>query len=264
MKIIEKNSNRLILRSYPYSQIILGLVFAVASLAVTYFFGRSIDVRCEHAKAGQITCYLTDKLLGITPIGRRTIDNIQSARLSEYHSTKGGISYQAVLITANGLFPLSHLSSSDYEPKANAVQQINSFIQNQHQDVLELQVPMEIAILVFSLAFGIVGVGMIFVASTVEVEMNRSEGLLHLRKDGLMGGSQREFLLREIQQAEVQVQRGRRGGVTYRIVLYALNDEEIPLSRVYTSGYEDKRRAVEAMREFLLPYHHPQSQEPFV
>lgn len=264
MKIVENNPNQLILRSDPFGQIIFGLLFALAGLAFTYFFARSVDMHCEHVKTGQITCQLTDKLLGITPVRTRTISNITSADVEKHRSNKRGYTYEVTLSTTNdGAVSVTGFSSSGYSPKAEIAQQVNDFIQNERTKTLDIQVGMEYIVLIFLFVFVGVGIGAVVTAKTVQVEMIRSEGTLRIRRDGLFGSSQQEFLLREIQHVELQVHRSRKSASTYRIALYTTSNEEIALSSFYTSGYEDKKRAVEAMREFLSPYQRFKNQDLF-
>jgi hypothetical protein len=263
MKIIENNPNQLILRSDPYGQIIFGLFFALIGFAITYFIGRSVDIRCERADAKQITCQLTDKLLGITPVGKRTINHIQSAEVSEHRGSKGSYTYQVMFITANGPVSLTGYSSSGYEPKANIAEKVNNFIQGGRQDVLEFQAAMDWWVLLFLFIFGGFGVGAILLAKTVQIEMRRSEGVMRIRKDGLFGSGEQELLLREIQDVVLQSHRGSKGSTTYRVAFITTSDEEIPLTVYYSSGVGGKQRTVEAIKNFLTPYRGPQDQDPF-
>lgn len=263
MKIVENNTNQLTLRSDPYGQIIFGLIFALAGFAITYFIGRSVDMHCERVQPKQITCELTDKLMGISPVGKRTISNIESAEVDEHRDSDGDRTYKVVLITANGPVPMTGFSSSGYGSKAAIAEKINDFIQGGRQGALDIQVPMDWWILIFLFIFGGFGIGAVLLAKTVQVEMSRSEGVLRIRHDGLFGSGQQEFLLREIQDVVLQSHRGSKGSTTYRIAFLTTSDEEIPLSSVYSSGMGGKRRAVEAMKDFLTPYRRPQDQEPF-
>ncbi|MFZ6029283.1 MAG: hypothetical protein ACOYYS_16345 [Chloroflexota bacterium] len=267
MKVIEKNTDRLVLRSNPYGQIAFGLIFVLAAFAFAYFLGRSVAIRCQRAGAA-IDCQLDEKLLGVTSVRQRTIGGIQRAEIDEHHSSDGGYTYQVILVTGSGRVPLMGYSSSGYGEKEETARQINDFIQGGRQDVLEFDVPVNWIVLVFLFVFGGVGLAMIVLAKTVQIEMLRTEGVLRIHKDGLFGGSQQEYLLREIQDVVLQShvsrsRRSRRSGRTYRIAFLTTSDEEVPLSSVYTSGIGDKQRAVDAMKEFLAPYSGRRNNNPY-
>jgi hypothetical protein len=262
MKIIENSPNQLILRSNPFWQLIFGLIFALAGLAITYFLGRSVDTHCEHTSSREITCTLTEKLFSLVPVGQRTIPNIYGAEVEESRDSDGDTTYKVVFLTNAERVPLTGYTSSGYSSKAEVAEQINQFVQAGRQNSLDIQVKMEWWILIFLVAFGGVGVGIVVFAKTVQIEMNRSEGVLRIQKDGIFGTSRNEFLLREIEDIYLQSSSDS-DGTTYRVAFRIAGGEEIPLTGYYSSGYKSKQRDVDLMKDFLSPYQRPQNQDPY-
>jgi len=264
MKIIESNSNILRLRSDPYFQIIFGLIFALSGIAVLYFFGRSVDVVCQKTSTNRVTCELTEKLIGIVPIGQRTVVDIRSAEVEEHRDSDGDYTFQVVFVTVDGRKSLTSYTSSGYRDKADVADRLNAFIQGGRQNQLELQVPMEWWILLFPVIFGGVGISSVVMSKTVLIDLSSAEGLMRIQKNGLFGNSKDEHPLRDIEEVYLQKSRSsRRGNSTYRIVFRMIDGEEISTSRMYSSGYKGKQRAVEAINAFLKPYQRPQDWDPF-
>lgn len=265
MKIVESNSNQLILRSTPYFMILFGLIFAVVGLGVAFFAARSMDLHCEHLRVDQITCELTEKLLGVVPVGQRTIVNIQHATIDESTDSDGDSTYRIVFITVNSDsdVPLTSFYSSGYNAKARVAEQINDFIKTGQNSTVNIRVNYDLWILIFPFGFGGAGTLIILLSKWVTVEMNRSEGVVHIKRVGLLGNSQEEYLLNEINNVHLQSSYGSKGSRTYRIAFRTTSDEEIPLTSVYTSGVKGKQRAVEAIQDFLHPYQRSQKDDPF-
>ncbi|MFZ6029282.1 MAG: hypothetical protein ACOYYS_16340 [Chloroflexota bacterium] len=253
MKVVESNSGRLVLRSSPSVLIVLGLLFALLDLPILYFFARSVTIHCERLEPKQITCTLNEKLFDAIPVRQRTIENVQGAEVETY-SDSDGDTYKVVLLTTGGRIPLTPYSSSGYDDKAAVVAQVNQFVGAGRQDVLDIQQPVTWWLLLMLLIFGGVGVSMLLFAKTVQVEMDRSQGVLRIRKTGLLGSRTNEFLLREVEDISLESMDDNDGGTTYRIRFRMHTGEEIPLTSFYSSSVKDKQRAIDMMKEFLSPY----------
>jgi hypothetical protein len=259
MKIIESDSNRLVLRSFPSIQILVGLVFALSGLLITFFFGRSYDLHCVRAGSKQVDCRVTQKLLGFQVIDQRKVTAIQKVEVDESTDSDGDTTYKVVFITPGRRVPLTSFSSSGYNAKADLAHQINNFINSDRQASLDIQVKMEWWILIFLFTFTGVGVVAILLSRTVEIHMLRSEGLMRILKGGIFGTRQEEHILREIESVELESSRSSEGGSTYRIAIHTVRGEKLLLSRMFSSGRGGKQQAVDAMNQFLAPYH----QDPY-
>jgi hypothetical protein len=251
MKIVENDANRLVLRSNPYFQIIIGMILALTGLVITFFFGRSVELHCERAGTEQITCQLTQKLLDFQPLGKRTVSNIQGAEVVESRDSDGDSTYKVVFITANGRLPLTNFSSSEYSAKANLSRQINDFISRPRQNSLDTQVNMEWWILIILFAFSGGGILVILLAKTVVIEMVRTEGVMRIIKDGLFGSGQEDLILRDIEDVELESSHSSQGSTTYRIAFHIHDGRNVFLTRYFTSGRKNKQAAVDAMKNFL-------------
>ncbi len=255
MKIIENNPDRLALYNFPTLQIFLGILFGVIGLITTFFFARSIDIHCEKAAAGQASCRMSDKLLGYISLGSRTVQNVQQAEVTESRDSDGDVTYRVVFRTSSGNQPLTYFSSSGYQGKANLAQEINAYLQSNRQDALDLKMVMEWWTVLFLVAFGGAGAVMVLLAKTDRIEMVRSQGVLRIAKRGLFGLREEEHLLREIESVVLESSSSSRGGKTYRIAFHTADGGARLLSRMYSSGWRDKQKAVDAMNQFLADYH---------
>jgi hypothetical protein len=258
MKIVENTPDRLVLRSFPSIQIIFGLFFAVVGLTITFFFGRSFDLHCVRSGSKQIDCNVTHKLLGYQALGQTRVTAIQKAEVDESTDSDGDTTYKVVFITPKGRVPLTSFSSSGYNAKADLAHQINNFINDSGQASLDIQVKMEWWILIFLFVFTGVGVIVILLSKTVEIHMVRSEGVMRILKGGIFGIRREEHLLREIESVELESSRSSEGSSTYRIAIHTTHGGKLLLSLMFSSGRGGKQKAVDAMNQFLAPYHtHP-------
>jgi hypothetical protein len=257
MKIIENTPDRLILRNFPFIQLIFGLSFALAGLIVTFFFGRSFDLHCVRRESKQIDCNVTQKLLGYQELGQTSVTAIQKAEVDESTDSDGDTTYKVVFITSKGRVPLTSFSSSGYNAKADLAHQINNFINADQQASLDIQLKMEWWILIFLFLFTGVGVIVILLSRTVEIQMVRSEGIMRILKGGIFGTRREEHLLREIESVELESSHSSEGNTTYRIAFHIAGGGTLHLSRMFSSGGGNRQKAVEAMNQFLAPYHTP-------
>jgi hypothetical protein len=257
MKIIENTPDRLVLRNYPTLQIVMGLIFALTGMVITFFFGRSVDLHCDKLEPGLVNCRLGDKWMGYLPLGERMAQHVQSAEVDESTDSEGDSTYKVVLVTDAGRVSLTSFYSSGYSAKANLAQRVNGFLQASGQRTLDLKVNTDWWILIFLFLFTGGGVVVILLAKTTGIEMVRSEGVLRILKDGLFGRGQEEHILREIESVVLESSSGSRGSTTYRIAFHVVDGGELLLTRWYSSGRKDKQQAVDAMNAFLAAYRPP-------
>jgi hypothetical protein len=258
MKILENTSDRLVIRSSPTIQIICGLISCLVGLAITFFFGRSVDIHCEKLEPGLVNCQLREKLLGFTPLGERSVLHVQQAEVDSSKDSDGNSTYNVVFVTPKGRVSLLNFYSSGYTSKANLVQRVNGFIQGAGERSLDVSMNMEWWILIFLFACTGVGVLVILFAKTTGIEMLRSEGVLRIQKAGLFGSGQEEHLLNTIEAAVLESSSSSRGSTTYRIAFHVTDGGALLLTRWYSSGRKDKQKVVDAINTFLAPYRHPQ------
>ena len=151
-------------RDVYFFQILIGFIIVMVGLVITYYFGRSADLHCVRTEARQIRCDITQKLLGLQPLGERRVSRIQMAEVDQSIDSEGVSTYRVVFVTSDGRVPLTNSTSSDYAPKADLVHQVNNFINSDQQSILDVQVKIAWWIWLFCFGFTGLGVGMILVS----------------------------------------------------------------------------------------------------
>ncbi len=248
---VREEGHQLVIHNSPYGQLIMGFILVMASLLITYLFARSAAVTCERAAGNTITCTVQEKVLGILDAGTRTISNIQSADLQQKRDKDGDRTYRIVFVTTEGATPLTNMYSSEYSNKHDLVESFNRFAQNTGDPSFEERLPVEWVLLLILGIFVAGGLGTIIFSQFVTVTLDKATGQALVEKDGLFGVRSEEYLLREIEEVEVQESRRRKGGATYRVALRLQSGQVIPLSWAYTSGRNGKEETAKQIRNFL-------------
>jgi len=151
-------------RDAPFFQIIIGFMIFMAGLVITYYFGRSADLHCVRTGGAQIRCDITQKLLGFQPLDERQVNRIQMAEVEQSTGSDGDSTYRVIFVTLNGRVPLTSYTSSDYTPKADLVNQVNTFVNSDGPSVLEVQEKIAWWKWLFFFGFTGLGAGMILVS----------------------------------------------------------------------------------------------------
>lgn len=151
-------------RDAQFFQIVIGWLMVIVGLVLAYYFGRAAHLRCMRAGEGQANCAITQKLLGSLALNQSQVSRIQQAEVEESYGGEGGSTYRVVFITAAGRVALTGYLSSDYAPKADLVNQVNTFIDSGQQPVLEVQEKIVWWKWLFFISFPALGVGLILEA----------------------------------------------------------------------------------------------------
>jgi hypothetical protein len=116
-----------------------GSVFMLAGLGAIIIFGELSTLTCQRVQPTQGSCqFVRSRLLGSD---EKTIplNQLQSAKVDESASSKGGSTYSVVLLTDGGEVPFTIASSSGSEEKQENADRINAFIANPGKTSLRVQ-----------------------------------------------------------------------------------------------------------------------------
>jgi nitroreductase len=118
--------------------ILLGIIAMAIGLASVLILGSEPTLTCTHTRSTQIECNKQMNLLGMLPIGKRPISNVQRAWLIDKDCHPGGCTYRIELDTTDGSVPLT-ITSASGPRDPDAAEQINTFIQSPHEDSLVIK-----------------------------------------------------------------------------------------------------------------------------
>ena len=163
-KNIEETLYWMALHDVSIFQILIGFMIVMAGLVITYYFGRSADYHCVRTGEKQIRCDITQDLLGFLPVGVRRVNHIQAAELDEHMDSDYNATYRVVFVTPLGRVALTSYTSSDYHPKKDLVDRVNTFINDDQPPVLEAQEKIVWWKWLFFIGFTGLGLGMMGVA----------------------------------------------------------------------------------------------------
>jgi len=158
-----------------------------------------------------------------------------------------------MLVTTTGERPLANFSGSDYRAQTKIVDEINTFLQTRSQPTLEAARGGRWNLL-FGLPFLLVGVGMVaasFQANSTTWTFDRTQGTITHQRGTLAGPRVDAYAMHDIAQVHLNESSDSDGDSTYRIELWTHTGQRIPMTKVYTSGYKNKERAIEIIRAFL-------------
>jgi hypothetical protein len=100
----------------------------------------------------------------------------------------------------------------------------------------------------------LVGLALLVLPSVLTVTADRDVQRLTLHRRSLWKESTQEIPFAEIEAIQMEINQNRSSsssGPAYRIVVIRKDGEEIPFSRVYSSGTADKTRKIKKLREFI-------------
>jgi hypothetical protein len=102
------------------------------------------------------------------------------------------------------------------------------------------------------LIFSLIGLAMLLLPSVNTITLDRSVGTATLRSQNLLRNKVQEIPLREIANFEIQSSRSSSdSSTTFRIAVVKTSGERIPLSGMYSSGYNSKAKKARKLCEFL-------------
>ena len=95
------------------------------------------------------------------------------------------------------------------------------------------------------------GLGILLLASVDTLTLDKNRNRFSLQRRYVWRTTLKECRLDELSGFELERNRDRDGGSTYRIIAVLASGQSIPLTAVYTSGREGKRRRVEMLNQWL-------------
>ncbi|MBD2567323.1 hypothetical protein [Anabaena lutea] len=167
--------------------------------------------------------------------------------------------YRIQLITNTESFPFAqaYRDRFSHEQLKSIISQINNFLAQPLEKKLLVQKDdrsliyflVEITVFFSLLALIIIGAGL-FISCNLNKEAN-SLILSSYRWFGIFGKSFSQYSLNEIVNIKVESSDADEGGFTYRVILILESGESVPLSHVYSSGFEEKQQIVNIVKSFL-------------
>ena len=115
-----------------------GLLFSGAGIMALFFFGRTTTLSCERGPKDQISCVISENLLGTLDFKDENISSLEEAWVCE-SCDSDGCTYRVALDTARGTFHLTNYTSSGYHSKEKTADQINTFIRSSSEETLEIE-----------------------------------------------------------------------------------------------------------------------------
>lgn len=246
MRVLERTQSRLVLGAWPIGAWLFCLVFLISSLALLVFFTNQITLECQRTQINQTSCSIvTHGLLGETENalpGRQ----LQSARVDESTFTDGS-TYQVMLITDAGEYPLSRIFSSGYTEKARFTAQVNAFVKNPNLANLDTTLDERgITSIVAAICLFFFLTMAFFFGDAVNYTIDKNEGTFTRNSIGLRGHRQSQLQIANISRVIVES-----SGSTYRITLVQTDGSCKPFTPYYSSGYKGKEKDANVLAEFL-------------
>ncbi|MDZ8222882.1 hypothetical protein [Nostoc sp. ChiVER01] len=251
MKIVEETRTRLQLKHRPlrywfngWCFFIFGLSFLIYCLV---FNSASIHLTCDRLSSNQINCDLKRfNLLG--SMEKLKMFDPQEAYILTKTSSKGGKSYQVIIVTPFGDFDL--LSNISYQENEEVVLKINNFI-NSGQTSLLVQQNQRNYLFFFSLFILIMmAIAAYFGTSPVTTcTFYKSIDKVFIERKSLRGKQIIEHPLENILRFDIQEQQYKYSKL-YRAVIVLKFGEVIPINPQYTDE-KNVRYAVSRILSFL-------------
>jgi hypothetical protein len=246
LKVIERTQSRLVLGAWPIVAWLFCLIFLASSVGLLVFFSNQIDLVCQRVQADETNCSIVTR--GLLGNSEYTLpgSELQSARVDQDTSSDGS-TYQVVLVTDSGEYPLSHIYSSGYTEKARFTEQVNAFIKN--PKLIQLDTTLDerslsrlgaTICLFFFLAMAL------FFGDVVTYTLDKNAGTFTKTSIGLRGYHQFQLPIAKISRATVES-----SGSTYRVSLVETDGTNTPLTAYYSSGYKPKENDANQIAEFL-------------
>ena len=236
--------------------IIVGTIFMVASCFMATLFLPGATLTCSRAEPNTPQCQITKTFLGFSyrtdPIGR-----LQGARL-DISDDGEDETYRVTVVTSSGQWSQG-LYSSDWGPKHQTVERIQSFLADPSQQTLEVAIgPSGMGLVggilmtaVSLLAGGLCVAGGIQIGS-LKWTFDRLQNVAIHQRQTLTGQPRTDhYPLDDIVDVKVQTSRASKRR-TYRAALVTRDGDTIPLTQSYSNVAQGQfMAAVEAIREVL-------------
>lgn len=249
MKTIESTPTSLVLRRAPILMWIICLGTLVMGIVLTLILGKLHTLECQRLGSGG-NCQLTTRnLFGSGQMQAFPISALRGAAVEVSEDSEGDTTYRVSLQISGESQPLSPVYSSGFSKKDALVQSINRFVSDPRQPSLSVRQDERF---LGMLAGGICALTALalaaFFGQIVTLRLDRSTGMISLKRAGLLGLREGEYLLSDFNDAVLEF-----GENTSRIALVNREGGHLPLTNEFTSGMRDKEAAAKQIREFLKP-----------
>lgn len=255
MKVTEESHHRLVLEEKPWVLILICIFFISLGFVSLLFLGRN-ELTCQRQTDGSGDCRMVNTTLIARHTKRIPLAAIQEAivKTNTSRDDEGNISktYQVQLVTTQGTFPFSGISTDNYGYHQGLAHRINQFLAGSSGSTLhEEQDNFWLGILFMIIFPGISLIVLLFGAKKLILEMDKSLGTLLICKKGFLHQDVQEYRLKDVTSVIVQTSNSSDGDDTYRITLVLGSGDYIPLRSYYSSGRRPKALIAEKIREFL-------------
>jgi hypothetical protein len=253
MKVLQCDNHVLQLRpTHGWIFASIGVFILLMIPVWIYALGQTTTLTCSRTPFGSLRCALDRSLLGVA-LSHQPLRDMQGAYVDEYRDSDGDTVYRVMLRTAGGDTPLTQVSSSNYEPHAATVADIDHFISDNSRTALDVSVKGSLGLIIAGID-AVLGSGMILIGSGIAATtwtFDRRADTVTRRRASLLGAKVQTYTLSHIVDAQTVTHQDSDSGDMYRVELVTRSGPSIPLSSSYTIGYAGKERTAQVIREFL-------------
>jgi hypothetical protein len=251
MKVIEETQTRLVIKHQPIAKWLSGGLLLVLGLSYwIYLIGfdfSSLRLTCNRSAPPEINC----ELKRFTLLGRMEklkIFDPQQAYIQTKTGSKGSKSYQVIIVSKFGEFPL--LSQIGYQENQVFVSKLNSFISSNESFIILQQNHRDYLLTVSLFILAMIGTGAFFVTEhTTNCTFYKSLNIVFIERKSLRGNKKIEYPLEEIASLYIKDKRFKRRYL-YRAIIFIKNGKEIPINPQYTDQ-KSVENVVARIRQFL-------------
>ena len=249
MKIIESTPTTLALRRLPILMWIICLATLVMGIVLTLILGRLYVLECQRLGSGG-TCQLTARnLFGSGRMQTFPLSDLQGATVEVSEDSEGDTTYRVSLRIHGDNQPLSPVYSSGFSKKDALVQSINHFVSDVRQPSLSARQDERFLGMLVGGICALTALALAaFLGQVVTLRLDRSTGTVTLKRMGLLGVREGEYLLSDFSDAVLEY-----GENTSRIALVTGDGGHLPLTTEFTSGSRGKEAIAGKIRAFLKP-----------
>ncbi len=251
MKIVEETRTRLRLKHRPIAKWLSGVcIFAVCLSFLIYclfFDAASVSLKCDRPSSSQVNCELRRfNLLG--SVEKLKIFNPQEAYIITRSGSKGGKTYQVVIVTPFGEYAL--LSRLSYQVNQEVAFQINNFIDSQRSSFSVQQNQRHYVFILTLLMVIMMAVGTFLATSPVSnCTFYKSLNKVLIERKGLRSQIIIEHPLEKILRIDLQEKQFKHSKL-YRAEIVMEFGKNIPINPEY-SDENSIRHAVYRINSFL-------------
>lgn len=249
LKTIESTPTTLALRRLPILMWLICLGLLALGIVLTLILGKLHILECERLGSGGTCQLITRSLFGSGSLESFPLSDLQGAVVESSEDSEGDITYRVALQINGDNQPITPVYSSGYSKKDAVADSINRFIRDSHQPSLLVRQDDRF----FGILFG--GICLLtalalaaFFGQIVTLRLDRSTGTISLKRVGLLGVREGEYMLNDFNDAVLEY-----GENTSRIALVNREGGHLPLTNEFTSGMRDKETAAKQIRAFLQP-----------